>query len=257
MGSGDTLLIFTPMAYQPAATNFGALGFLNQHPWIAFDDTTSEMAFWTAILPQHYANGGIYVIPTWTCGTKATIAETGDTGNYLSNWSFVDMTISNSNNFLEYWNCVIGSNTATLTIYKDAAKTQLVASGAGQRNTTIALSQQNTSGLSGSVTVATSATNQTGTIGYNRVKWNAAFERMNSSLTISSDSFSGDQSVYAIPSNDTSEPTQCTVTFTNSQIAGITVGDTFRLRVVRDAAGVTVNKLVGDAQILAVEMREI
>jgi hypothetical protein len=257
MGSGDTLLIFTPMGYQPSATNFGALGFTNQHPWIAFDDTTNETAFWTAIMPQHYAGGGIKVIPTWTCGTKAVLTVTGDTGAYLTNWSFVGMTTSNSDAFAEYWRVTIGSNTATMTIYKDSSRTQSVASGAGQRGTTVTLSQQNSSGLTGSVTIGASAVNEQGTITYNRVKWNSAFERMNSNLVISSDSFSGDQSVYAIPSNDTSEPTQCTVTFTNSQIAGIIDGDTFRVRLVRDAAGVTVNKLVGDAQLLAVELREV
>ena len=61
MSAGDTLLIFTPLANEPPASNFATLDTRNLHPCLDFDATTNESAVFTGIMPRHYAGGGITV----------------------------------------------------------------------------------------------------------------------------------------------------------------------------------------------------
>lgn len=54
-----------PQSYEPPATNFAQLGFVNGHPVLNFDTTTQWAAIWTFILPTNYTNAtGITVLIT-------------------------------------------------------------------------------------------------------------------------------------------------------------------------------------------------
>lgn len=66
MASGNTLLVLTPGAAELPASNFAALGLRNRHPVLRFDTTTQETVFWTAVLPRHYAGGGVTVYVHWS-----------------------------------------------------------------------------------------------------------------------------------------------------------------------------------------------
>jgi len=61
MGAGDTLLIFGPMQNEPPSSAYATLDLRNLHPVLDFDDTTDENAVFSAVMPQHYAEGGITV----------------------------------------------------------------------------------------------------------------------------------------------------------------------------------------------------
>ena len=61
MASGDTLLVFSPYANQPPASNFATLDTRNQHPVLDFDDTTNEDAVFSSVMPQNYGGGGLTV----------------------------------------------------------------------------------------------------------------------------------------------------------------------------------------------------
>jgi hypothetical protein len=61
MASGDTLLVFTPMSYEPPSSNPATIDLRNQHPVLDFDPTTNESAVWSAVMPQHYDGGGVTV----------------------------------------------------------------------------------------------------------------------------------------------------------------------------------------------------
>jgi hypothetical protein len=76
MASGNTLLVLNPLSVEPPPSAFATLDLRNQHPLLEFDTTTAEAALWTAIMPRHYAGGGITVYLHWT----ATTAVTGTVG---------------------------------------------------------------------------------------------------------------------------------------------------------------------------------
>jgi len=62
MASGDTLLIFEPLANEPPSANMATFDARNQHPVLDFDDTTDESAVFSAVMPQHYDGGGVTVL---------------------------------------------------------------------------------------------------------------------------------------------------------------------------------------------------
>jgi hypothetical protein len=95
------------------------------------------------------------------------------------------------------------------------------------------------------------ATATSGTIG-----WDVAFERMSDATTdLDSDSFASAQTITAATVSGTSgivSVTNVAIT-TGANIDSIDVGEAFRIRIRRDVANDTAT---GDAQILAVELKE-
>lgn len=88
------------------------------------------------------------------------------------------------------------------------------------------------------------------------VEWEVSFERVApGGQDIDADGFAAAKTVV-----DTTDPTsgvvtRSTITFTNAEADSVTPGDDFRLRIVRDTA--VGGNMVGDAQILAVQVTEV
>ncbi len=61
-GSGNTLLVISPLQNQPPASNYATLDIRNSHPVLDFDDTTDETAVFRLVLPRTYAGGGLTVL---------------------------------------------------------------------------------------------------------------------------------------------------------------------------------------------------
>lgn len=59
MSSGNTLLIFTPQCNEFGAANFARLDTRNLHPVLDF--ALNEIAIFSAVMPRHYAGGGVTV----------------------------------------------------------------------------------------------------------------------------------------------------------------------------------------------------
>jgi hypothetical protein len=77
MASSDTLVVFTPLGYEPPATNYATLDTRNAHPVLDFDaapatEAASETAIWTGVLPQNYSGGGITVYLHWAATTATS-----------------------------------------------------------------------------------------------------------------------------------------------------------------------------------------
>ena len=90
------------------------------------------------------------------------------------------------------------------------------------------------------------------------VKWEAAFERMSDGTTdIDSNAFATAKAASAATVPGTSGfVEETTIAFSNSEIDGIVVGDSFRLMVTRDANHSTDDTAAGFAQLLMVELKE-
>jgi hypothetical protein len=76
MASGNSLLMLTPLSMESPASAYATLDVRNLHPVLDFDDTTQEAAVFSAILPRHYAGGGLTCYLHWS----ATSAVTGTIG---------------------------------------------------------------------------------------------------------------------------------------------------------------------------------
>jgi hypothetical protein len=77
MASGNLLLAFDALDYEiggnvSSITSYPTLSARNGHVVIAFGDTTIREAWFTAILPRHYAGGGITVRLFWMAATATT-----------------------------------------------------------------------------------------------------------------------------------------------------------------------------------------
>ncbi len=73
MASGDTLLTFHPHDNEPPASDYATLDLRNVHPVLDFDDTTSETAIFSAVMPRSYGGGGLTVYIHYSA-----IATSGD-----------------------------------------------------------------------------------------------------------------------------------------------------------------------------------
>lgn len=83
------------------------------------------------------------------------LTEAGDASNQMTNWKLESITTGNSNNYVLYWSLSNSGATRTVSVYKAAAKLSgdLVAQGSRSGNGTLTLTEQNNSGVSGSVDV--------------------------------------------------------------------------------------------------------
>ena len=73
MASGNTLIAWNALCSEPPISNAALIGVRNQHGILQFDDTTNESVRFSAVLPQHYAGGGITAYLHW-----AHVATTGN-----------------------------------------------------------------------------------------------------------------------------------------------------------------------------------
>lgn len=134
--------------YSDTAMPSGILKSITQHPtskkWVAHIGTKiysadASQATWAEIV---------------TLGTNADSSTiNGDTSSQLSVFQLYHTTTSNSNAGTNYWNLTNSGAVRTLDVYKDSAKTQLVATGSRNGNGVLFLHQQNSSGLGGVATV--------------------------------------------------------------------------------------------------------
>lgn len=61
MASGDTLLVFTPLHNEPPVSSFASLDWRNYHPVLDFEANLDNIAVFTGVIPQNYAEGDIKV----------------------------------------------------------------------------------------------------------------------------------------------------------------------------------------------------
>lgn len=74
MASGDTLLLFGALNNEPPSSAPATLDQRNGHPVLDFDAAANEDAIFTAVMPQHYAGGGVTVFLHYSM----TSATSGD-----------------------------------------------------------------------------------------------------------------------------------------------------------------------------------
>lgn len=59
--SAKPAMTFRPAQNEPPSSNYAVFGVRNAHPYLAFDTTTQWSAFFTGVLPNGYAGGGLTV----------------------------------------------------------------------------------------------------------------------------------------------------------------------------------------------------
>ena len=88
------------------------------------------------------------------------------------------------------------------------------------------------------------------------VEWEAQLERHEGSVTdLDADSFAAVQTVTGTAPAVNGSPQYTAVVFTNAQIDGLLAGESFRLKIRRNATDVA-DTMIGDAELLRVELRE-
>jgi hypothetical protein len=61
MASGDSLIVFQPLADRPPASNYATLDLRGGFAVLDFDDATNESAVFQTIVPAHYLGGNLVV----------------------------------------------------------------------------------------------------------------------------------------------------------------------------------------------------
>ena len=91
----------------------------------------------------------------------------------------------------------------------------------------------------------------------NDVVWDIAWERhQDDAFDLDGDGFAAVQSVTDTCANVSGEPSYCTIAFTDgAQMDSVAAGESFRLKITRDANNVA-DDMVGDAELLRIEIRE-
>ena len=75
MASGDTLLIFPPLANEPPASNYATFDTRNQHVTLDFDASTNESAIFSSVLPHHYSGATGVTVYLHYAMTSATSGD--------------------------------------------------------------------------------------------------------------------------------------------------------------------------------------
>lgn len=110
-----------------------------------------------------------------TNASTIALLEAGDasgSSNQFSGWYFSGLSQKNSNNGVLYYSFDITTPSAVMSIYKDSAGANLVAQGTGTdagAPYAIVLGAQNSSGLTGGVTVVTGASDDASSISANTI----------------------------------------------------------------------------------------
>lgn len=141
------------------------------------NDNATELVAATAITGLHRHFDGFTYHTFAKCGTRlfdvqATgnspflligITEAGDASNQMSLWSLTGAGNANTNNGVLYWKLTDGGGIRTVQLYKksDGAAENLVAMGSKVGDGSVSLAEQNSSGLSGSVSVSYSSDDTT------------------------------------------------------------------------------------------------
>lgn len=71
MATGDTLLVFTPLAAEMSGSARASFDTRNGHPVIDFDDSAQEAVFFSGALPRGYGGGGLTVTLVWAASTAS------------------------------------------------------------------------------------------------------------------------------------------------------------------------------------------
>lgn len=80
MATGNSLNQFNALANEPPSSSYATIDTRNGHPVLDFDDTATETCHFSAVLPSHYAAGGLTV----AIYGMATSATSGDLVLYAS-----------------------------------------------------------------------------------------------------------------------------------------------------------------------------
>lgn len=72
MASGDSLILFPSQSAQVPSSAGAAFDVRNNHPVLDYDDTTQEAAYFTAVMPQGYAGGGVTVVLHYSASSATT-----------------------------------------------------------------------------------------------------------------------------------------------------------------------------------------
>lgn len=93
--------------------------------------------------------------------TGPTVTEAGDASNQMSSWVINGATAGETNSFVLYWTLTDSGGDRTVNVYKDSGGSNLVATGTRTGDGSVTLTEQNSSGITGSVTVAYSGDDTT------------------------------------------------------------------------------------------------
>jgi len=132
MASGDTLVEFGPLHNEPTSSNAATFDTRNQRPCLDFDGSTDEYAVFTAIMPQHYDGGGVYVILKWAASTDNNNAHTCDWEAAFEDWSALDLDgddFAAAQTATGNPNGTLGVPTSTSISFTDGAQMDNVAAG--------------------------------------------------------------------------------------------------------------------------------
>ena len=133
IASGDSLLIWTPLANEPPAANFATLDTRNSHPVLDFDTTTGESAVFRGVMPRHYAGTTgvtIYVHYAMTSATSGTCGwllafervsdsqQDIDSDGFASNQTLTAVTVPGTSGHVDISNVAItnGANMDSVAV---------------------------------------------------------------------------------------------------------------------------------------------